>query len=226
MVVDRLAVAAEEEAALGQFAGLRHRVEVGDQRAGAPGGAVEGTADQRVRGDVGEEVVADEAELALGVPEDGVHGAVAGPEQDFEPAVAQARRTSPSASGRVTLTARAPAAIGAGDAPQGERDVLGDAAAEHQFDRELVVELGFGVVVGEPLARRCRAPPTSAPECSTTISPAPGGRVWLWVTRIRLDVLDRVAVRGERLAEHVERRCRSSARRRSGSAGRPRSGRR
>ena len=38
---------------------------------------------------MGEEVVADEAELPLGVPEDGVHRAVAGAEEDLELAVAE-----------------------------------------------------------------------------------------------------------------------------------------
>ena len=46
---------------------------------------------------------------------------------------------------------RAPAAEAAGDAAQRRRHLLGDAVAQHQLDRELVLELGVLVEVGQAL---------------------------------------------------------------------------
>ena len=70
-------------------------------------------------------------------------------------------RTSSRRSPRVRILAvgeraghghlRAPAAEAAGDAAQRRRHVLGDAVAQHHLDRELVLELGVLVEVGEPL---------------------------------------------------------------------------
>src|SRR5690606_21996743 len=113
VIGDRLAVPGQED--LGrQLAGPLQRVDVVDQRAGAAVGAVERAADQRVRGDVGDQVVADDQQPALGVPEERVGGAVARPVLDFELAVAEPDRF---AVGQLPgyVNGRAPAAKAAGD---------------------------------------------------------------------------------------------------------------
>ena len=99
---------------------------------------------------MGEQVVGGDQEPPLLVPEDGVGGAVAGTVERPQGAV---RKDDLLAVGQRPghLHPRAPAAEAARDAAQRHRDLLGDAVAQHQLDREAVLRLGVLVEVGEPL---------------------------------------------------------------------------
>ncbi len=151
---------------------------------------------------MGEEVVADEGELVLGVPENRVHHAVAGPVEDLEPAAGELDHV---AVGQRPghLHRRSPAAVGVGDAAQRQRDLLRDPAAQHQFDREVVFELGFDLVAGEPLGgdaeRRHLGPGVLDDDLgeSDVVSVVMGDED-------KADVLDRVPVGGHRFGEDVE----------------------
>ena len=141
VVGDRVAVAGEHQIDR-HLAGLGQRLVVADQRPGPAGGAVQRTGDQRVRGDVGQQVVATEGHAPLLVPEDGVRRAVPGAVQhgqaavtDFEHASVGQRSGHRHRCSVVT--------VGGGEAAQLEGDVFGHAVAQHQRDGEVV--FGFGV---------------------------------------------------------------------------------
>ena len=99
---------------------------------------------------MGEQVVGGDQDPALLVPEDRVRGAVAGPVQGPQGAVAEGDLLA-VVERPGDLDVGAPAAEAARDALQGGRDLLGDAAAQHQLDREAVLGLGVLVEVGEAL---------------------------------------------------------------------------
>ena len=120
--------------------------------------------------------------LALLVPEDRVRGAVAGAVEGLQGAVAEAR------SPRRRRAAWSPRPC----EPQPRKlretlcsaavDLLGDAVAEHQLDREARPRASAS---SSKLASRSAATPiaaTSAPECSTTISTRPRWSMCWWVT--------------------------------------------
>ena len=149
MVDDRVAVAGEDERDRHR-AGLAQRLDIGGERLGALRGAVQRPRDQRVGGDVREQVVGTDQDLPLGVPEDRVGGAVAGPVEGAQGAVAEADLLAiVERAGH--LDPRAPAAEAAGDAAQRRRHFLRDPVAQHQLDGEAVLRLGVLVEVGQAL---------------------------------------------------------------------------
>ena len=83
VVRDRLAVPGQDD--LGrQLAGLLQRLEIDDQGLGALCGSIERSRDQRVRGDVLDQVIGCDQDPPLGVPEESVRRAVPGPVLNLE----------------------------------------------------------------------------------------------------------------------------------------------
>ena len=170
-----------------------------------------GPRDQRVGGDVLDEVVGGEQDPAVGVPEHRVRRASGPGGAATSSSRSRNDRRSPSWSGRVTRRARAPGAEGARDRAQREDHVLGDPVAAHQRVGELVVELGVvGValdvgrehVEGGDLGAGAAREHVEQPEVVDV----------LVGDDEQLEVLDRVPARGERPLELVQRLGRVGAR--------------
>jgi hypothetical protein len=149
VVGDRLAVAGEDDLRR-QLARPLHRLEVGDERLGAPGRAVERPRDQRVRGDVLDQVVGGQQDPPVRVPEDGVGGAVSGAVLDLELSLTQLEQLPVVERPRHRRLA-APGPEAAGHLAQCGDHLLRDAVAAHEGCRLLVVALG---VVAEVLDER------------------------------------------------------------------------
>ncbi len=105
---------------------------------------------------------------------------------------------------------RAPAAEAAGDAAQRRRHFLGDAVAQHQLDREAVVGLGVLVEVGEPLGGGAERRHLGAGVLGDDLDQAEVVDV-LVGDDDQLEVVDRVAARGQLGAELVQRLARVGA---------------
>ena len=199
---DRVAVPGEDD--LGrQLPRLPQRVDVGDQRLRPPVRAVERAADQRVRRDRGKEVVGGDQDPPLGVPEGGVRRAVARAVHDLQPPVAQLQQLAVAQRPR-DLRARSPGPEAARDALQGDYDVLGNAAAEHQLGGELVVQFRVLGEVGEPPHRGVERRHLGARVLDDDLDQPEVVDVLVSEDH-QLEIVDRTAVVGELVLELVER---------------------
>jgi hypothetical protein len=151
VVGDRVAVAGQQQLDV-QLTREGERLEVVHERLRPLGRPVARPRDQRVGGDVGDQMVTGDQHLPLAIVEDRVRGRVARAVVDVQGAVAQ-RQLLPVAQRPRDLDARAPGAEGARDRLQRGHDVPWDAVAQHDPRGELVVRLRLG---GEVLQVRDR----------------------------------------------------------------------
>ena len=221
VVGDRLAMAGEHD--LGrQLARARQRAQVGDQRLRAYVGSVERSREQRVGGDVGDQVIGAEQDPALGVPEEGVGGAVAGPKLDLEHPVAKLQALSVGERPG-HLRGGSPAAEAGRDAAQRGDHVLRDPVAEHEPGGERIVALGVGAVALHERRDDVDRGHLGAGARGEDLDQAEVVEV-LMADHDQLEVLDRVAELARADAEAHRGTCRSSARCRPASAARRRAG--
>ena len=171
---------------------------------------------------MGDQVVGGDQDPALLVPEDRVGGAVAGPVEDLQGAVAEGDLLAVGERPG-HLDVRAPAAEAARDAPQRRRHLLGDAVAQHQLDREAVLALGVLVEVGEPLGGDADRRHLGAGVLDDDLDQAEVVDVLVGEDD-QLEVVDRVAALAELASAARRAPCPSWARCRPGSAARPRAG--
>ena len=143
------------------------------------------------------------------VPEDGVGGAVAGAVQRLQGAVAEGDLLAVGERPG-HLDVRAPAAEAARDALQRGGDLLGDAAAQHQLDREAVLGLGVLVEVGEPLGGDADRGDLGAGVLDDDLDQAEVVDVLVGDDH-QLEVVDRVAALAELALQLVERLARVRA---------------
>ena len=211
-LVDQLAVLGHRVPVAGQhelhvhLTRGRQRVEVLHQRLRALGRAVARAGEQRVGGDVTQQVVGGDQDAALAVVEDRVRGGVAGAVMHVQGAVAQLDRVA-VAQRPGDLHARAPGAEGARDRLQRRHHVLGDAVAQHDVAREVVVGLGLG---GEALHERDRG--VDGRHLGARVRGHERHQAEVVDVLVgedhQLDVLERVAEPLQAAAELVERRAR------------------
>ena len=171
MVGDRLAVARQHELDLhvaGGAQGLQIALErVRPRCAGRVGrgvAVIQRTRDERIRGDVLDQVVPSQEDRPLRIEEQGVRGAMAGPVEDPQCAVAE-RELAAVAHRPADVDAGPPGAEAGGHRLQRGHQVLGYAMTQHQPRREFVVALHVLAVAGQhrgqPVQRRdlgARAP--------------------------------------------------------------------
>jgi hypothetical protein len=208
-LVDQLSVGGHRFAVAGQHEVEVHRLrraerlDVGDERLRALCLPVARARDERVRGDVLEQVVGRQQHPPLGVVEDGVADAVPGPVVDGERAVAQLDGVA-VAQDAGDLGRRAPGPEGGRHRAQRLDDVLGEPVAEHHRAREVVLEYRLLGVVLDQRHRRVERRHVGARVAGDDRDEAEVVHVVVGEDH-QLDVLDRAAVAGERRLERVER---------------------
>ena len=189
------------------------------------GSRAERPREQGVGGDVLDEVVGGEQDRARLIEEHRVRRAVAGAVQHPQRAVAQAQLR---AVARAAASPR-PREPHARKLAETARSAVTTSAGMPWRSISRSANRSSSSVCSPKLARngaRRSSAATSAPERRARIEARPKWSMCWWLTIEQLDVLDRVAERGERLLELVERLGGVRARSRAASAASPRSGRR
>ena len=190
------------------LARLAHRAHVGDQRARAPAAglarlAAQRPRDQRVRGDVADQVVAADHLAPLAVVEERVAGRVPGAVEHLQGAVGEVELRAVGERVR-HLGRSAPGAERARHRAQRGHDVARDAVAQHQRLGELVVALGMVREVLDQRREQVERADLRVRAAGEDVDQAEVVDV-LMGDHDPLEVLDAVAVVAQRALELVQR---------------------